>query len=332
MTGGAGFLGSHVVDRLLERGADVVILDDLSGGFWRNVPERARFVRGSIEDPDLVSRLYAEHRFQHVYHLAAYAAEGLSHFIRRRNYGVNLVGSVNLINAAVNHGVECFVFASSIAIYGAERPPFSEETRVAPVDPYGIAKAAVEADLAAARELFGLRSIVFRPHNVYGERQNLVDPYRNVVGIFMRQVLAGEPCSLFGDGSQTRAFTHVADVAPLIADSVDNPAAHGEAFNVGSDEITSVAELAQRVQDALGRQVGVTRLPARPEAHDVHARHAKARERLGYAPRVALAQGLARMAAWAKTVEFGRPLGRGDIEIERNLPPSWRGLPTAEGR
>src|SRR5579884_2467011 len=128
VTGGAGFLGAHVTRHLLARGdCEVVVLDDLSGGFRENVAEKAEFVAGTINDTALVGELFARYRFRYVYHLAAYAAEGLSHFIRSYNYRNNLIGSVNLINAAVNAGTECFVFTSSIAVYGSVQPPMTED-------------------------------------------------------------------------------------------------------------------------------------------------------------------------------------------------------------
>ena len=171
-------------------------------------------------DADLLARLFAEHQFEYVFHLAAYAAEGLSHFIRRFNYSNNVVGSMNVIDESVKSPVKCLVFTSSIAVYRAGETPMTEEMTPAPQDPYGIAKYAVELDLHAAGRMFGLNSIIFRPHNVYGERQRLGDRYRNVIGIFMNQIMHGEPMTVFGDGTQTRGFSYIGDGEPLIARSV----------------------------------------------------------------------------------------------------------------
>src|SRR6202008_3880803 len=146
----------------------------------------------------------------------------------------------------------CFVFTSSIAVYGAGQSPMSEDMAPLPEDSYGIAKLAIEQELRISHEMFGLDYVIFRPHNVYGERQNIGDRYRNVVGIFMNQLLKGEPMTIFGDGEQERAFTHVGDVAPLIAASVDFPEARNEVFNVGADIPFTVNKLARVVAAALG--------------------------------------------------------------------------------
>jgi UDP-glucose 4-epimerase len=324
VTGGAGFMGAHVVKELLSMGHDVVALDDLSGGFADQVDARATFVKGSITDHELVERLFAEHRFDHVYHLAAYAAEGLSHFIRRFNYTNNLIGSVNLINASVRHGVKCFVFTSSIAVYGALPPPMREDMVPKPEDPYGVAKLAVEMDLSAARHMFGLEYVVFRPHNVYGEYQNLGDRYRNVVGIFMNQLMQGQPMTVFGDGEQKRAFTYIGDIAPIIAASATTPSAFGETFNVGADAPYTVNELARLVQDAMGIKGGVKHLEARNEVVFAFSDHSKGERVFGRRRETTLAEGLARMAPWAKATG-ARASGRfSNIEIEQKLPPSWR--------
>src|SRR5207245_7585754 len=153
ITGAAGFIGSHVVDHCLRLGHRVVALDDLSGGFADNVPRGANFVKGSVLDHELINTLFAEHGFDYVYHLAAYAAEGLSHFIRRFNYNNNLIGSMNLINESVKHEVKCFVFTSSIAVYGPGQVPMREDMIPQPEDPYGVAKYDVELDLRDAHEM-----------------------------------------------------------------------------------------------------------------------------------------------------------------------------------
>jgi len=324
VTGGAGFIGSHVADTLLARGHDVVALDDLSGGFTANVPAKATFRCGSITDAALVDRLFAEHRFDYVYHLAAYAAEGLSHFIKRFNYTNNVIGSVTVLNAAINHGAKGFVFASSIAVYGSSPMlPMTEATLPAPEDPYGIAKYAVERELAASRDMFGLDYVIFRPHNVYGPRQNIGDRYRNVVGIFMNQILQGRPMTIFGDGTQTRAFSYIDDVAPVMAAAIETPACWNDVFNVGTDRPCTLNELSARVAAAMGVEPRVEHLPARHEVHHAHSSHEKASRTFGSLEATPLDVGLKTMAEWvtAHGARTSQPFD--GIEITRNLPPSW---------
>ena len=326
VTGGAGFIGSHVARHCRDLGHRVVVLDDLSGGFPDNVPAGVAFVEGSIGDAALVDRLFSEHRFDYVYHLAAYAAEGLSHFIRRFNYTNNVIGSVNVLNACVNAGtVRRLVFTSSIAVYGAGQLPMREELTPEPEDPYGIAKYAVELDLAAAYRMFGLEYTVFRPHNVYGEGQNLGDRYRNVVGIFMNQVMQEMPMTVFGDGSQTRAFSYIDDVAPLIARSVDVPAARNEVFNVGADAPYRVFDVAEEVARAFGVEPRVEHLDARNEVVHAYSSHDKVRRVFGGHEPVSLREGIGRMAAWAREKGPRRTPPFAGVETTRNMPASWRG-------
>jgi UDP-glucose 4-epimerase len=323
VTGGAGFLGAHVARALTRRGHKVVAVDDLSGGFRDNVPAGAMFEEGSVTDARLMANLFEKHTFDYVFHLAAYAAEGLSHFIRRFNYTNNVVGSVTLINEAVKHDVKCFVFTSSVAVYGSARPPMREDMRPEPEDPYGIAKLTVERDLEASRRHFGLDYIVFRPHNIYGEYQNIGDRYRNVVGIFMNQLMDGKPLTVFGDGTQTRAFTHVDDVAPCIAAAVDTPAAYNEVFNIGADEHYTVNELAATVMKVMGVSGEISHVPARNEVVHAFSDHTKVRQVLGMGPRVPLETGLERMAEWARRVGVRNSREFEDIEIRRGLPAVW---------
>lgn len=323
VTGCAGFIGAHVARHCLALGQEVVGLDDLSGGFQTNIPSQVKFVQGSVTDRNVVTQLFADERFDFVYHLAAYAAEGLSHFIRRFNYETNLQGSINLINEAVNHNIRCFVFASSIAVYGPGQLPMTEEMKPEPEDPYGISKYAVELDLAAARKMFGLNYIIFRPHNVYGELQNLSDRYRNVIGIFMNQVMAGEAMSVFGDGTQTRAFSHIDDVAPVIARAPSVEAAYNDIFNVGADTPYTINDLAAEVAAAFGVRPQIRYLDARHEVMHAHSSHDKLRKAFGEQPGISLRDGIRRMAAWARDRGAMEPTIFDNIEIRKNLPPSW---------
>lgn len=323
VTGGAGFIGAHVARELLKRGDKVIIIDDLSGGFKENVPENAIFIEGSINDKHLVEDVFKEYKIDFVYHLAAYAAEGLSHFIRKFNYENNLIGSINLINASIKSKVKVFVFTSSIAVYGSQEPPVSEENFPTPEDPYGIAKFAVEMDLKTAHDLFGLDYIIFRPHNVYGEYQNIGDRYRNVVGIFMRQLLEGKPLTIFGDGTQTRAFTYVGDVAPYIAESVLNPKAINQIFNIGSDDYCSVNELAHKVMEVMGINGEVIHLPERHEVKHIYADHTKMKNVFNISSFTPLDVGLKKMANWVKKVGIRYSKPYENIEIWEKLPPIW---------
>jgi UDP-glucose 4-epimerase len=338
VTGAAGFIGAHVTRALLAEGrVHVVALDDLSGGFRDNLPDGTEFIEGSVADADLVRRVFATHRITHVFHLAAYAAEGLSHFIRRFNYTNNVIGSVNLVNEAVRHEVECFVFTSSIAVYGPIPSPMREGDRPMPEDPYGVAKLAVELDLAAAERMFGLPYVVFRPHNVYGEYQNLGDPYRNVIGIFMNQIMQGEPMSIFGDGTQQRAFSYVGDIVPAIARSPWVPEARNQVFNIGAERPYTVLELARTVGAAMGAPGHpIQHFEARHEVHTAYSDHSKAARVFGsggpwgsggpggVVAQTTLDAGVQRMAAWARTVgaRAGKPFE--GVEIARNLPARWR--------
>ncbi len=323
VTGGAGFIGSHVADHLIQKRHQVVVLDDLSGGCRENVPEEAEFVQGSILDATLIDNLFRHHQFDYIFHLAAYAAEGLSHFIKRFNYNNNLIGSVNLINASVNHNVDGFVFTSSIAVYGAGQTPMSEDMIPVPEDSYGISKLAVEQELRVTHEMFGLEYVIFRPHNVYGPRQNIADRYRNVVGIFMNQILKGEPMTLFGDGEQQRAFSDIDDVAPLIAESAENPAARNQIINVGADSPFTVNRLAQAIADAMGVPCNTRHLPPRNEVRIAFSDHSKSRAIFGARQPVSLQDGIRKMAEWVRAYGARESGVFSEIEIMKNMPPSW---------
>jgi UDP-glucose 4-epimerase len=324
VTGGAGFIGSHVADHLINQNFDVIILDDLSGGFTENVNKEAKLIKGDICDYELIKKIFNQYQIEYVFHLAAYAAEGLSHFIKRFNYNNNLIGSVNLINQSILHKVKCFVFTSSIAVYGKNQLPMTEETVPMPEDSYGIAKYAVERELDVSHNMFGLNYIIFRPHNVYGEKQNVGDKYRNVIGIFMNQILQNKPLSVFGDGEQSRAFSYIGDVAPVIANSINMKDAYNEVFNVGSDIPYTINQLIEKVKKVMGANPEIKYLEPRNEVVHAYSSHKKIYDFFNVNSRTDLETGLQKMAEWVKKHGAKKTKNFDNIEIEENLPRFWK--------
>ena len=327
VTGAAGFIGSHVARDCANLGLEVVAVDDLSGGFRQNLPSNVRFVLGDVKNATFVSELMAIEQFDVVYHLAAYAAEGLSHFIRNYNYNNNLIATTNIITQSVRIGsVKKFVFTSSIAVYGSGRTPMTEDMEPLPEDPYGISKLACEYDLRAAHEMFGLDYVIFRPHNVYGPGQNMYDKYRNVVGIFLNQLQSGKKLTVFGDGEQTRKFSYISDVSLPIALSGILPHVRNEVFNVGGDIATTVNELAVVTSTAWdGSAAEVEHLDSRNEVAHAESDHQKLNCFFPGLPKpVGLRDGMREMVQWAKsTGKYFKPVEFDAVEIKKNLPPTW---------
>jgi UDP-glucose 4-epimerase len=334
VSGGAGFIGSHIAEYLVRSGRyeNVVVLDDLSGGYRHNVPFGVVEIVGpncSICNYDQILKLFDQYKFDYVFHFAAYAAEGLSHFIRRFNYENNLIGSINLINASILNRVTCFVYASSAAIYGYPRlKPFSEYDTPIPIDPYGVAKLAVEMDLATANHMFNLPSIIFRMHNVYGEKQNIFDKYRNVVGIFMKQVLHNEPITIFGDGKQTRQFTYIHDIVGPICDSIRINKMYNNIYNIGaSGGAYSINTLASKIKRIMGKDdtYPIDYIESRKEAKYVELEHNKLWSHYDKVTNTTdLDIGLQNMYKWVKNTGMYLTKKFDNIEIEENLPESWR--------
>ena len=248
ITGIAGLLGSNFSRHLLKRGYEVIGIDDFSGGYKENLSEGVQCLNINLADLKAVDQFFREQRPDYVYHFAAYAAEGLSPFIRKYNYTNNLICSANLITSSLNYDVKKFIFTSSMATYGRENtPPFTEDMQPKPLDPYGVAKYAVEMDLKLAHEQFGLSYTIIRPHNIVGIYQNLWDRYRNVIGIWIRKAIHNEPLTIFGDGQQTRAFSDVDFYyEPFEKVMYDYS---GEIFNLGADKERTILETAHLVRD-----------------------------------------------------------------------------------
>lgn len=327
VTGAAGFIGSHVCEWLISQGHDVLGLDDLSGGFQENLPTGTRFEKKSALEP--LDGLFLTYRPEVVYHLAAYAAEGLSHHIPVFNYQNNLAATANVLGSAHRVGTRHFVFTSSIAAYGHPQgtAAFDESSPCAPCDPYGIAKFACEMHLKSHFQYHGGPSYtIFRPHNVFGPKQNIADPYRNVVGIFILRTLQGLPMPIFGDGAQTRSFSYISTVARCIAEAGWLAEAKNKTINVGGDQALSVRELAQEIAEVMGLPANITWLPARHEVTHAHCDHQLARTlfKEAYGAEISIRDGLEEMVEYVrqhpipKATECPAP-----IEIQDHLPPSW---------
>lgn len=328
VTGAAGFIGSHVAEHLATSGINVLGLDDLSGSSIDNIPANVDFIEFDCQNS--MVDLFKKFRPDYVYHLAAYAAEGLSHHIPTFNYQNNLIATANAVTASLLSGAKHFVFTSSIATYGHpdSSKGFSESTPCNPCDPYGIAKYACELHIKCNYDFHrSLPFTIFRPHNVFGPRQNISDPYRNVVGIFMRSLMEGRPMPIFGDGSQTRSFSYIDVVAKAIAFSPTNALARNETFNVGGDEKLSVSELANRVAKAMGKPAIVEHLPPRNEVAHAHCDHTKVRSVFSdlYLNEIGIDEGLKLMADFVKRSSIP-PVTEcpSEIEIMEGIPSAWR--------
>ena len=327
VTGGAGFIGSHVAAYLRRLGHEVLVIDDLSGGFRENIPEGVDFLHASVNS-DLTED-FRSFKPDYVYHLAAYAAEGLSHHIPQFNYTNNVLGTISVLNAAYKSGAKHFVFTSSIAAYGHPHgdDPFDEDTPCIPCDPYGTAKLACEYHLKSFNDYFGaMNYTIFRPHNVFGPNQNIADPYRNVVGIFMAKAIQGLPMPVFGDGTQTRSFSYINVVAESIALAPFIKEAVNETFNIGGDEPMSVKELAVKISDIFDVPLNIQQMPARKEVTHAHCKHDKARDIFKdiYKEAIDINKGLQLMADTVRNKPIP-PVTEcpADIEIFENLPGSW---------
>lgn len=280
VTGAAGFIGSHVARILQENGHKVLAIDDLTGGFEYNIPEGVVFEKISINNSNLKD-IFVSFKPDFVYHLAAYAAEGLSHHIPLFNYENNVLGTINVLNASYHSNAKHFVFTSSIAAYGHPHDGqiFTEDSYCFPCDPYGTAKLACEHHLKSFQEYYGtLNYTIFRPHNVFGPNQNISDPYRNVVGIFFAKALKNLELPIFGDGLQTRSFSYINVVAESIAMAPFIEEAKNQVFNIGGDESMSVKELAEEISKLLKIDTNINWLPFRKEVLHAHCTHDKARK------------------------------------------------------
>lgn len=326
ITGVAGLLGSRLADWIIENTDNEVIgIDDLSGGYINNVNSKVKFYNFNLLDYKKVDSVFEESNIDIVYHFAAYAAEGLSPFIRRYNYENNLLASVNLINSSIKNGVDRFVFASSMSVYGNKySPPFSEDLQQAPIDPYGVAKFSVEQDLKIAYEQHGLKYTIIRPHNFYGINQNIWDKYRNVLGIWMYQILNNQQPTIFGDGEQTRAFSYVDDSIIPFWNASQRDECIGEIINLGGIKESSINEACNTLIKVTGTDLKPLYLEQRHETKHAYSTWDKSVELLGFQHNIDLEEGLTRMWEWAKEQPNRERFVWPEYELDNGIYEFWK--------
>jgi UDP-glucose 4-epimerase len=264
VTGGAGFIGSHLVERLLAAGWRVRVLDNLSTGKRSNLPqhERLEFVEGDIRDAQTVQRAVQD--IGAIAHLAAVASVQASVDDPAGTHASNFDGTLNLLDAARRTGVTRFVYASSAAVYGTSAPlPVKEDSRLDPLTPYAADKLAGEHYLGFYGRQFGINGTAFRFFNIYGPRQDPSSPYSGVISIFVERLLARREVTIFGDGNQTRDFVYVGDLADVLAEALGRTDLSGAVINVGRGKEASLLDLLGELESLSGRQIARNLGPAR---------------------------------------------------------------------
>ncbi len=324
ITGAGGMIGSRMAEWIINHQPEyeVIGVDNFSGGYRENIPAAVKVVTLDVAT-DSLDDIFREQEISYVFHFAAYAAEGLSPFIRKFNYTNNLIATANVINACIRYGVKRLVFTSSMAVYGNGKPPFDENDSPSPVDPYGVAKYACEMDIQIAGEQHGLDWCIIRPHNVYGRNQNIWDKYRNVLGIWMYQHLNQEPMTIFGTGNQKRAFSYVDDsLQPLWKAAVDD-AASKQIINLGNSEETTILEAATMLKDVMGGGE-IAFLENRHEVMNAYSTHEKSERLLDYKSETSLREGLTAMWNWAQQQPVRKRMEWNEYELENGLYGFWK--------
>ena len=327
ITGNAGLLGSRLADWVLENHPEyeVVGIDNLFGGYIENVDDRVIFYKRELS-ADKLTDIFDKHDFEYVFHFAAYAAEGLSPFMRKFNYSNNVLSTVNVINECISHNIRRLIYTSSMSVYGWGEiigNRFSEEDVPAPIDPYAISKYACEMDIKVAGEQHGLDWCIIRPHNVYGVKQNIWDKYRNVLGIWMADALNNRPMLIYGDGKQTRAFSYIDDCLAPFWNAATLLEASKEIVNVGGINPTTIEDACNLVS----KVTGYDWIEHREKRHEVtHAvpSYEKSVDLLGYNETTTLEEGLKEMWEWAKTQPNRKQFKWENYEITNGIYSYWK--------
>lgn len=325
ITGVAGLIGSRLADWIIENypKTKVVGIDDLSGGYKENVNPKVEFWQMNlVEHP--IENCFEVHKFDYVFHFAAYAAEGLSPFIRQYNYENNLVATARIINQCIKHDVKRLVFTSTLAVYGHGYGGIFDEAQIPkPIDPYGVAKYSCEMDIQIAGEQHGLDWTIIRPHNVYGVKQNIWDKYRNVLGIWMYQHLNGEPMTIFGDGEQTRAFSFIDDSLEPLWNAAIRPEASKQIINLGGIEEISIKYASEILREVMGAGE-IIHLEGRHEVKHSIPTFQKSIDILGFKHQTNLKEGLIKMWDWAKQQPIRERFVWPTYELDKGIYSFWK--------
>ena len=325
ITGVAGLLGSRLSDWIIENKPDVQIvgIDDLSGGYIENVNPKVELWQMNLVNGN-ISECFERHQFDYVYHMAAYAAEGLSPFIRSYNYQNNLVATSRVINECIKHDIKRLVFTSTMAVYGHGTGEIFDEIQVpCPVDPYGIAKYACEMDIKVAGGQHGLDWCIIRPHNVYGVKQNVWDKYRNVLGIWMYQYMNNEPMTIFGDGEQKRAFSFIDDCLEPLWKASQQENCSKEIINLGGTRHYTINEANETLKEVIkdGQTV------YKEQRHEVKVAvptWQKSVDLLGYEDKTTLYNGLSQMWEWVKKQPNRKRFVWDNYEVDKGIYSFWK--------
>lgn len=327
ITGVAGLVGSNMAEWILDnhREYEVVGIDDLSGGYIENVDKRVVFYKRDLSKDD-ISDIFDNHSFMYVYHMACYAAEGLSPFMRKFNYSNNVLSSVSIVNECIKHDVKRLVYTSSMSVYGhgdMKHNRFDENDPLCPIDPYGVSKYACEMDIRIAGEQHGLDWCIIRPHNIMGPKQNIWDKYRNVVGIWMYQTLHNEPMLIYGDGNQTRAFSYIGDNMEPFWRAATVPEASRQIINVGGIVPCTINHAAE----TLCNITGYDRIEHREQRHEVKwavPTYQKSIDLLGYKQTTQLDEMMKIMWEWVKSQPDRERYKWENYEITKGMYSYWK--------
>ena len=327
ITGVAGLLGSRMAEWILDNkpGWDVVGIDNLFGGYMENVPEGVVFYKRELSS-DSLKDIFDEHRVDYVYHMAAYAAEGLSPFMRMFNDRNNMLSTDNIINESITHGVKRLVYTSSMSVYGHGKKDgtvFTEDDTPCPIDPYGVSKYACEMNIKIAGEQHGLDWCIIRPHNIVGRNQNIWDTYRNVVGIWMWQALNKLPMTIYGDGEQTRAFSVIDDCLGPFWNAAVDVSASKQIVNVGGIVPYTINEMCEIISDITGHK-DMVHLEPRHEVKFAVPSYQKSMYMLGYKQETDMMDGLNDMWEWARKQPKRERYRWSNYEIEKGIYEYWK--------